>query len=138
MVSNDEFKNATERGARLRRKGPNAVAVRFDRKANRIVVNLNSGVDISFAPQAAEGLENATARQLEHIEVTPSGLGLHFPKLDADLYVPALLEGVLGSRKWIAARLGAAGGRSTSVAKKRASRANGRRGGRPRKSAPGA
>ncbi len=84
-------------------------------------------------PQQAEGLQGANASQLSAIEITPSGLGLHFPKLDADLYVPALLEGVLGSKKWMASRLGAVGGKRTSVSKKRASRANGKLGGRPRK-----
>jgi len=39
---------------------------------------------------------------LEEIEITPSGYGIHFPKLDADLYLPALLQGFTGSRKWMA------------------------------------
>lgn len=69
------------------------------------------------------------------IEVEALGLGIHFPKLDADLYVPALLEGVLGSKRWMAAQLGAAGGRARSAAKAGASRENGKRGGRPRKNA---
>ncbi len=72
---------------------------------------------------------------MREIEITPSGLGIHFPELDADLYIPALLEGVLGSRKWMAARLGAAGGGRISAAKRRASRANGRLGGGPKKAA---
>jgi hypothetical protein len=62
-----------------------------------------------------------------------AGFGLHFPKLDADLYVPAILEGFLGSRKWMAARLGTAGGSSRSKPKAAAARANGSLGGRPRK-----
>jgi hypothetical protein len=61
------------------------------------------------------------------------GLGIHFPRLDADFHVPALLEGVLGSKAWMAARLGAAGGRARGGAKAAAARANGERGGRPRK-----
>jgi hypothetical protein len=56
-----------------------------------------------------------------------------FPKLDADLWLPALLEGVFGSRRWMAARLGARGGKAKSKAKARAARANGKLGGRPRK-----
>jgi hypothetical protein len=135
MVSSDVFRAAIERGRRQRKKTPPAVAARFDRSSGRVVVSLSSGVDISFSPSDAEGLENATASQLGQIEITPSGLGIHFPKLDADLYLPALLEGVLGSRKWMAAKLGAMGGRSTSVAKRQASQANGRLGGRPRKAA---
>ncbi len=33
----------------------------------------------------------------EAIEITPTGLGLRWPKLDADHYLPALLDGVFGS-----------------------------------------
>jgi hypothetical protein len=60
-------------------------------------------------------------------------LGLHFPELDADLYVPALLDGLFGSRRWIAAQNGRAGGKVQSEAKAQAARSNGARGGRPRK-----
>jgi len=96
-------------------------------------VRLSSGLDIAFATRDAQGLESAKPDQLDAIEISPSGLGLHFPKLDADLYLPALLEGFLGSRSWMAARLGARGGRAKSAAKISAARANGRLGGRPRK-----
>ena len=82
-------------------------------------------------------MEHAGAPQLDEIEITPSGFGLHFPRLDADIYVPGLLEGFLGSKKWMAARLGQLGGQSRSRAKKSASRANGRLDGRPRKAAKG-
>jgi hypothetical protein len=133
MEPSDELRAANERGRRMRRQTPPAMAARYDRKSKRIIISLSFGVDVSFSPQNAEGLERATRKQLEQIELTPSGLGIHFPKLDADIYVPALLQGVLGSRKWMAANLGQAGGKSTSTAKRRASRTNGRLGGRPRK-----
>jgi hypothetical protein len=137
MVSTDEFGTANERARRQLRKTPPATAAHYDRKMGRVVVSLASGVDISFSPRDAEGLQGATATQLQSIEITPSGLGLTFPKLDADLYLPALLEGLLGSRKWMAARLGAIGGKRTTLAKRRASRANGRLGGRPKKAKAG-
>jgi len=110
---------------------PRAIAAHYDRKSERIVVELSSKLTLSFSPRDAQGLGDARSSELEQIEISPSGLGLHFPKLDADIYVPGLLEGFLGSRKWMAARLGQAGGRSRSRAKKAASRANGRLGGRP-------
>lgn len=69
------------------------------------------------------------------IEITPTGLGLHWPRLDADLYLPSLLKGVLGSPSWMAGLMGRMGGRVRSKAKAAAARANGRRGGRPRKAA---
>ena len=133
MALDDGFKGAAKRAQRRLRTGPSAVAARYDRRTKRVVVRLSSGLEIAFAPGNAQGLEGATPDQLAPIDISPSGLGLHFPKLDADLYLPALLEGFLGSRAWMAARLGAQGGRSLSPAKISAARANGRLGGRPRK-----
>jgi hypothetical protein len=95
-------------------------------------------LEISFSPRNAQGLETATWEQLREIEIYPTGSGLHFPALDADLYIPALLEGVFGSKRWMAARLGELGGKAKSAAKARASRANGRMGGRPKKVATAA
>jgi hypothetical protein len=129
----DEFDRANERGARRRADGPAAVAARYDAKRDRVVVALTSGGEIAFPPRRAQGLERAKPSDLAVIEISPSGLGLHFPKLDADLWLPALLDGVFGSRQWMAARLGARGGKVKSKAKARAARANGKLGGRPRK-----
>ena len=98
-----------------------------------MIVRLTTGVEIGFAPESAQGLEQASAADLDTIEITPAGLGLHFPKLDADIYVPALLEGVWGSANWMARLMGEKGGKARSSAKAAAARTNGRSGGRPRK-----
>ena len=132
MTAHDVFDLATERAKELRSTMPGAVKAHYDRRLHRIVIRLTSGLDVAFAPRDAQGLENAKPSQLDDIEISPSGFGIHFPKLDADLYLPALLEGFLGSKKWMAARLGAVGGRSRSAAKASASRINGMRGGRPK------
>lgn len=81
---------------------PKAISAHHDRKSGRIVVDLSSKLTLSFSPDDVQGLENAKPSQLDEIEITPSGFGIHFPKLDADLYVPGLLEALLGSRKWMA------------------------------------
>jgi len=137
MAGYDKFEMANRRGQRVRVSVPKAIAARYDRATGRIVVRLSSRLDVSFSPQDAQGLENAKPSQLDEIEISPSGLGLHFPKLDADLYLPSLLEGFLGSRRWMASRLGRVGGKSRSAAKRAASKANGRMGGRPKKAARG-
>jgi hypothetical protein len=80
------------------------VDARFDRHTGRIVIQLSSRMEISFSPRDAEWLENATSAELELIEISPSGYGIHFPRLDADLHLPALLAGHLGSERWMAAR----------------------------------
>ena len=135
MVTSEEVRRANARAARTREAGPTAVSADYDQRRDRIVVKLSTGIEVGFSPRNAQGLETAKPTQLKAIEISPSGLGLHFPKLDADLYLPALLEGVLGSRRWMAAHLGAQGGRAHTTAKAAASRRNGRLGGRPRKEA---
>jgi hypothetical protein len=132
MESRDNFKLAIKRTKNLQGSFPRAVSARYDRENGRVVIGLSSNLDVSFSPNDAQGLEKATPSQLDEIEISPSGLGIHFPKLDADLYLPAMLQGFLGSRKWMASRLGQAGGKSRSAAKQKASRANGKLGGRPR------
>ncbi len=129
----DEIKAANERAKAQLEKGPTAIAAHFDSSIGRLVIDLSTGLSIMFEPQAAQGLEEAKPEQLTEIEISPSGLGLHFPALDADLYLPSLLEGFMGSRKWIASQLGKSGGKSTSAAKSAAARSNGKRGGRPKK-----
>jgi Protein of unknown function (DUF2442) len=133
MVKRDEFTAATRRAAERRAKEPVAVAVRYDRHRGRVVVSLNTGLELAFPPRIALGLETASHADLRDIEISPSGFGIHFPKLDAHLYLPAMLQGVFGSKSWMAAQLGATGGSSRSSAKAAAARANGKRGGRPRK-----
>jgi hypothetical protein len=133
MGSRDNFELANQRAKELQRSMPRAVSARYDRKNKSIEILLSSNLKVSFSPRDAQGLEEATPSQLQEIEISPSGFGIHFPKLDADLYLPAILQGFLGSRAWMASRLGQAGGKSRSAAKRAASRANGKLGGRPRK-----
>jgi hypothetical protein len=65
------------------------------------------------------------------VEIVGHGTGLHWPALDVDHYVPSLLRRVYGNRNWMA-EIGRSGGSVRSVAKKKASRVNGLKGGRPR------
>ena len=131
-ISAEGFRAAKARGEQ-RLLAPRAVSAHYDAGRNRVVVRLTTGVEIAFPPAYAQGLEGANAADLAHIDVTPAGLGIHFPKLDADIYVPALLEGVLGSASWMAGLMGRIGGKARSPAKSEAARANGKRGGRPSK-----
>ncbi len=127
----DDLDLANKRGEKLKASSPRALSARYDGRTGRIVIHLSSKLIVSFSPEDAQGLEHALPAQLKQIEVSPSGFGLHFPEIDADLYIPALLEGFLGSKSWTASRLGQVGGRATSDAKKAAARTNGSLGGRP-------
>ena len=129
---------ANQRGAEARNRNPVATSVRYDRRIGRVVIALSSGLELAFSPHLAQGLEAAKPSDLQEIEISPSELEIHFPKLDADLYLPALLEGLLGSANWAASKMGAKGGKAKTPAKVAAARANGAKGGRPRKNVPAA
>jgi hypothetical protein len=105
--------------------GPRAVAARYDRRRARVVLSRDNDLELAFPPDLAEGLDQASASELATIEISPGGFGLHWPKLDADLYLPALLSGVFGSPRWMAGQVGRKEGLSRTEAKGAAERATG-------------
>lgn len=135
-MAKDDFDNEYERAVGVAKAAdatePRAVAARYDRKANRIVVDLRGGASFMFPPELAQGLAGASAAELDQVVVTPSGSGLRWPSLDADFSLPALLLRIFGSQCWMA-ELGRRGGRITSNAKATTARENGKKGGRPKK-----
>jgi hypothetical protein len=130
MIDEASFAKAKERGRKLLTRGPLAISARYE--LGRVHVELNNGCAFIFPVDQAQGLAGAKPSQLRAIEITAAGLGLYWPKLDADLYVPSLVKGVLGTKEWMA-QIGASGGRAVTVAKAIASRTNGKLGGRPKK-----
>ena len=130
-LSNAEIDAALERGRIARAIEPRAARARYDRKLGRIVVDLTNGCVFAFRPRMAQGLGKATDNQLAEVEILGRGYGLHWESLDVDVSIPGLLAGIFGTRSYMA-RLA---GRTKSPAKAAASRANGAKGGRPRKAA---
>lgn len=128
-LTNAQVDDALERGRTARRQEPRAAAARYDRRLDQVVVELTNGCTFAFPPRLAQGLESATADQLAQVEVLGAGGGLHWEALDANLSVPGLLAGLFGTRACIARHAG----RTASPAKAAAARANGAKGGRPRK-----
>ena len=134
-LSAEEFLAAGERYKQRLRDEPHISKAHYDPKLNRVIVSLSSGAWFVFRPEDAQGLEGATTAQLKKIEISPMKYGLHFPLLDAHFDITALMQGSFGTRRWMAERMGAVGGAAKSKAKATAARANGKLGGRPRKSA---
>jgi hypothetical protein len=132
MITTDaEIKAAFER-AKLLDKEPLATTVKYVPSLKLLVVGLSNGRRIVLPIEDLQGLGRATAKQLQNHELLGRGTGINFPDLDTALYVPDLIEGVYGTRRWMA-QLGTKGGRAKTAAKRRASRANGAKGGRPKK-----
>ena len=131
----EQFRAARKRSQERLRIEPHIEKAHYDPGLGRVVVSLSNHAWFAFRPKDAQGLETASDAELKHFEITPSTFGLHFPSLDAYFDITALMQGSFGTRRWMAERMGAVGGAAKSKAKATAARANGKLGGRPRKSA---
>jgi len=128
-LSDKEIERALDAGRQAAANEPRAASARYDRKLDRVVVDLTNGCTFAFPPRIVQGLEQATEAELAEVEVLGAGYGLHWETLDVDFTVPGLLAGIFGTRAYVARHAG----RATSPAKSAAARANGAKGGRPRK-----
>jgi hypothetical protein len=127
----EEYNAAVERGRVAEATEPRAKAAKYDRRRRRIVVDLTNGSTFAFPVGLVQFLQDATEDELAEVEVLGRGYGLHWETLNVDYTVPGLMSGIFGTRKYMAQLAG----RATSEAKAAAARANGKKGGRPRKTA---
>ena len=104
----------------------------YERKPDLVSLYLNDGIRVSIPRTKLQGLERAEPAKVAEIEVLGHGTGLHWPLLDVDHYVPGLLNRVFGTSRWMA-ELGRRGGSANTKAKAAAARANGKKGGRPKR-----
>nr|WP_294506868.1 DUF2442 domain-containing protein [uncultured Rhodopila sp.] len=135
--TDSQLEIAKERGRAMLESEPRARTAHFDPATGRVEIDLANGCSYAFPPQLVEDLQDASPEALADIEVDGLGFNLHWPALDVDLYVPALVSGIFGTRAWMTRALARAAGQTTSPAKTAAARANGAKGGRPRKALAG-
>ena len=139
MAEADVTSKDRERYARARARGearaqhPLAVVeARYESDGDLLDLKFAGGGSMAIPRKAVPGLQRASASQIGSIVVSPAGDALSWPALDVDVYVPGLVERAFGSRLFAAAT-GRRGGRRRSKAKTAAAKANGAKGGRPRK-----
>lgn len=96
-----EYQTAARRAAKSDAVEPRVKSARYDRRSRQIVVDLRNGSRFMFPPELAQGLAGADDRALSNIHISPSGAGLSWPDLDADLSLPALMAGIFGTREWM-------------------------------------
>lgn len=110
---------------------PRVVAFGFDTASGRMTLEMRGGASVSFDPRGVRGLESAGDEDLAGLELVGNGEALHWDAVDVQMTTVALLQIVFKMRGLFeAARKG---GASRSAAKAQAARANGQKGGRPRK-----
>ena len=139
MATNEISAHDRERFAQARARGKvraedasAVVTARYDSDADAIELRFGGGGSMSIPRKLVLGLERASEAKIESIVVSPAGDALSWPSLDVDVYVPGLVERAFGTRLF-AASTGRRGGHRRSKAKAAAAKANGAKGGRPRK-----
>ncbi len=137
MVSDEKLAAAEVLGRTLMKSEPRATQAHYDTVTGRITLELTNGCSYVFPAHLVQDLQDASSADLALIEVDWLGFNLHWPALDVDLYVPALVAGVFGTRSWMTRELARVAGQKTSPAKAAAARSNGSKGGRPPKTAIG-
>ena len=109
-----------------------AIAATYDSAEDAIAIRFADGVRMSVPRKLVQGLQHATPEQLARMEFEGPGTGLAWPELQIAHYIPDLVAGVFGTRQWLA-EIGRRGGVRRTKAKAAASRANGAKGGRPKR-----
>lgn len=122
---------ARARGAVRKRKGLRATDVRFDRKTQRIVLELTSDYLFAFPVRAIPALRAMNSAQLAAVELHSSGISLRWDAQDVDLSVAGVLLSAIGEKEQ-RRQLASLAGKVSSEAKTKAARANGAKGGRPK------
>ncbi len=130
----EQFALARQRGAEALRTEPHGRAVRFSKARRELVIDLINGCQLRMPVDLVPGLENATDADLADVGLTPAGMLVTWDRIDIDHSVMALAILALGEKTVMRASASVAGA-TRSPAKAAAARANGRKGGRPRKDA---
>lgn len=132
----DQIAQAKEAAIAEEKAGSCARKVEYDRQRDLIVFYFTNGSQFAVPPDLIQGLQEATVEQLKDVWLDRAGLSVHWPSLDADFNILGLVQGIFGTKDWMA-EIGRQGGKQTSEAKRRSSRENGKKGGRPKSNRSG-
>jgi hypothetical protein len=103
-------------------------ALRYVRSRNLLVLTLKNGAEVSLPIHLIPDLKDVAPTQLTRVRLSPVGDALELRELDIDIYVPGIIRRILGFDA-----LQRRAGSTKTPAKAAAARANGAKGGRPRK-----
>jgi hypothetical protein len=100
-ISDAEMAEARLRWDIERAQRPIPVSVRFDPRSSHIVIEFTNTSAFTVPARALQGLEQATDAQLADVELLGE-TGLHWDSLDVDYTVSGLMNGVFGSKAFLA------------------------------------
>lgn len=132
MSEYTEYAAALSAGKRRLEAGLTADAVGYDADLDKIVIAMAGGWDIRVERRRIEELSDATPAELAALALSPAGTTIELTSHDVYISLEGLLTALVPAE--VLARMFARrGGRSSSTAKAETARANGMKGGRPRR-----
>ena len=131
-TTEDELQRAVEAGQRRRATERRAASVRYDADRDAIEIELTDGAGVRLPRAMIAEFRQVSAADLAELRVSPAGYGIELDKHDINISVHGLIA-ALATAADMAASLGKLGGAARSEAKRISARANGAKGGRPRK-----
>lgn len=135
-LTDAEFETATRRGEESLRTEPHAKAVRYDAKSGRLIIDLTNGCVFAIPTDLIQHVRDMPSEEIAKVRLLGSfGSALEWEDADIHFSVAGLVAGHFGSQKYMDSQWASRAGSVTSPAKAAAARANGAKGGRPRKSA---
>lgn len=102
-VTDADIDAALARARQYAKYARKVVKASYSKSSDRLRLVLDDGVTCSIPRGLIQGLAEAREQDLSRIQVLSDGTGLLWPVLDVAHYVPALLQGVYGSEKWMTA-----------------------------------
>jgi hypothetical protein len=100
-VKDEELAAAEDRGQAWLKTATRAEKATYDHGTGMLRIKLITGVLHEIPVSLIQVLCQAAPEDLADIEICGLGLNLHWPRLDADLYVPSTIMGIYGSRAWM-------------------------------------
>jgi hypothetical protein len=102
LVTDAEIDAAIDQARVYEKYARNVVRASYAKLTDSVRLVFNDGATYRIPRRLLQGLSDATERELGRIQILGGGTGLLWPLLDASHYVPALLQGVYGSERWMA------------------------------------
>jgi len=131
-TTDEELSQAITAGQRRRATERRAAGVRYDPNRDSIEIELTDGAAVRLPRTMVEEFRDVPPTDMAKLRVSPVGYGIKLDEYDIDISVHGLIA-ALATPGDAASSLGKLGGAARSEAKRVSARANGAKGGRPRK-----
>jgi hypothetical protein len=134
ILSDEKFASAVKEGRRRMAVEFRASAIRYDAERDVLEVSMADGWGLVLMRRDIKSLANLPVAAMSELCLTPVGTGILLDAYDVNINVHGLVSSLI-SPHLMASTLGRKGGAANSEAKKKSSRENGKKGGRPRRAA---